>query len=171
SPKMTHMIGELADGGLPLLFPPEHYTAVAALVAAGAASTGRDATAIDLAACIWVSVDADHTAAEAALREKIAYYGSAMSDDILARLGVARDEMLAIDRMVHEARAMARAMAMVTPAMLQIGIVGTTADLIPRLEALVAAGARHLSFGPPLGPDPLAALQLIGRDIIPYFRS
>jgi 5,10-methylenetetrahydromethanopterin reductase len=171
SPRMTRLIGEVADGGLPLLFPPEHYADVAAAVAEGAYAEGRDPAAIDLAACIWVSVAADRAAAEAALREKIAYYGAAMSDAILARLGVARAEMLAIDRVVHEERDMARAAAMVTPAMLRIGIVGTARELIPRLEGLVARGARHLSFGPPLGPDPLAALQLIGREVIPHFRA
>jgi 5,10-methylenetetrahydromethanopterin reductase len=59
---------------------------------------------------------------------------------------------------------------MVTPNMLRIGIHGTPKELIPRLEGLVATGARHLSFGPPLGPDPTAAIQLLGREVLPYFR-
>ena len=54
--------------------------------------------------------------------------------------------------------------------MLRIGIHGTPKELIPRLEGLVATGARHLSFGPPLGPDPVAATQLLGREVLPYFR-
>ncbi|HMM41974.1 MAG TPA: hypothetical protein PKA95_08750 [Thermomicrobiales bacterium] len=54
--------------------------------------------------------------------------------------------------------------------MLRIGVVGTPADLVARLERLVALGARHLSFGPPLGPDPLAAVESIGREVIPSFR-
>lgn len=40
--------------------------------------------------------------------------------------------------------------------MLQIGIAGTPRDLIARLEGLAARGIQHLSFGPPLGPDPSA---------------
>ena len=59
---------------------------------------------------------------------------------------------------------------MVTPAMLKIGVVGTANDLIPRLEGLVAMGAKHLSFGPPLGPDPLRAIELLGREVLPHFR-
>ena len=55
--------------------------------------------------------------------------------------------------------------------MLKIGISGTTHDLIERMEGLVALGVRHLSFGPPLGADPLAAIQAIGRDVIPYFKE
>jgi 5,10-methylenetetrahydromethanopterin reductase len=64
-----------------------------------------------------------------------------------------------------------KARAMVTPAMLRIGLVGTTVDLIPRLEGLIAMGARHLSFGPPLGPDPLEAIELLGREVLPRFRD
>jgi 5,10-methylenetetrahydromethanopterin reductase len=55
--------------------------------------------------------------------------------------------------------------------MLRIGIVGTPRDLIERLEHLVSMGVRHLSLGPPLGPDPLAAIEAIGRDVIPHFRG
>ena len=43
-------------------------------------------------------------------------------------------------------------------------------DVIARLEPLVAAGAQHLSFGPPLGPDPLDAVRILGRDVLTHFR-
>src|SRR4051812_28908660 len=35
-PRMLELTGEIADGGLPLLFPPEHYETVTGYVAAGA---------------------------------------------------------------------------------------------------------------------------------------
>jgi 5,10-methylenetetrahydromethanopterin reductase len=55
--------------------------------------------------------------------------------------------------------------------MLRIAIVGTPADLIERLDRLVRMGATHLSFGPPLGPDPLAAIETLGREVLPHFRD
>ena len=66
---------------------------------------------------------------------------------------------------------LARGSALVTEAMLRIGVVGTPRELIRRLEDLVNTGARHLSFGPPLGPEPLVALELIGREVLPWFRE
>ena len=55
--------------------------------------------------------------------------------------------------------------------MLRIGIVGSPEDLIQRLGILVEMGVSHLSFGPPLGPDPLSAIESIGREVVPYFRD
>jgi 5,10-methylenetetrahydromethanopterin reductase len=51
--------------------------------------------------------------------------------------------------------------------MLRLGIVGDAAAVIGRCRALQVAGATHLSFGPPLGPDPVAAVTRLGRDVLP----
>src|SRR6266536_3127634 len=96
SERMLRLTGALADGGLPLLFPPEHYTEVIAHIRADAAAAGRDPHELDVAACIWVSVAEDRALALDALREKIAYYGHALSDLILARLGLARADFAMI---------------------------------------------------------------------------
>ena len=53
--------------------------------------------------------------------------------------------------------------------MVRIGVVGTAGDVIERLEPLVAAGVEHLSFGPPLGPDRLEAVRLLG-EVLRHFR-
>jgi 5,10-methylenetetrahydromethanopterin reductase len=170
-PRMLRTIGSAADGGLPLLFPPEHFATVLPEIRRGLAESGRVEADVDVAACIWCSVDADREAAEAVLRDKIAYYGHALSPMILQALGVERAEFEPIQQALTVDRDPARARSLVTPAMLRIGIVGTAADLIPRLETLVAMGARHLSFGPPLGPNPAEAIQLLGREVLPRFRN
>ena len=168
---MLQAIGAHADGGLPLLFPPEHYTWVMSQISQGAAVAGRDLAEIDVAACIWCSVAADHAAAEQALRAKIAHYGPALSPTILARLGLVRADFDEIEHAVVGQQDLAWGSALVNEAMLRIGVVGTPRELIRRLEDLVNMGARHLSFGPPLGPDPLAALELIGHEVLPWFRE
>jgi 5,10-methylenetetrahydromethanopterin reductase len=171
SPRMLALIGEEADGGLPLLFPPEHFAEVLPHIARGAKRSGRDLASVDVAACIWCSVSSDRAAAERALCEKIAYYGHALSPLILQRLGVQREEFEPIQRAIVVERDLDKAVAMVTPEMLRIGVVGAPADLIPRLEHLVELGARHLSFGPPLGPDPFDAIEVLGRYVLPRFRE
>jgi 5,10-methylenetetrahydromethanopterin reductase len=170
SPNMLRAIGEWADGGLPLLFPPEHYANVLRYVQQGAQSAGRTLSEIDLVACVWCSISDDREAAIDALKEKIAYYGHALSPLIWQQLGLTGDDFAPLAQAIMVENDIAKAKALVTETMLAIGIVGTPADLIRRLETLVGMGVQHLSLGPPLGPDPLAAVQALGREVIPYFR-
>ena len=171
SPKMLEEIGAIADGGLPLLFPPEHYQNILPHIERGLARAGRSLDDIDLAACIWCSVSADQDAAEAALADKIAYYGHAMSPLLLAQLGLTQEDFQPIRKAYHIDGDVEKARSMVTRKMLKIGIAGTTDGLIKRMEKLAGLGLRHMSFGPPLGPDIFAAIQAIGRDVIPRFRD
>jgi 5,10-methylenetetrahydromethanopterin reductase len=170
-PKMLQLAGEIGDGVLPLLFPPEHYFTVRPFVDEGAVVRDRSLSEIDFAACIWVSLSKDGNAARRALAEKVAYYGSALSPLILERLSLTREDFSAIDRAVRQQRDMDEACALVDERMLQIGVTGEPKALIRRLEPLVEAGVRHLSFGPPLGPDRLEAIELLGSEVLPYFRS
>ena len=43
--------------------------------------------------------------------------------------------------------------------------------VVVRCRALRRLGARHLSFGPPLGPDPVAAIRLLGEAVLPALNS
>jgi len=169
SPRMLEEIGAVADGGLPLLFPPEHYANVLPYVQRGLARSGRKLDDIDLAACIWCSVSTDQAEAEAMLADKIAYYGHAMSPALLEQLGLRQADFEPIRQAWHIDGDQEKARRLVTPQMLRIGIAGTTEILLERLDALVALGVRHISFGPPLGPDILAAIRDIGQAVIPHF--
>lgn len=171
SPRMLRLIGEVADGGLPLLFPPEHYQTVLPLIQQGADAAGRSVNDLDLAACIWCSISTDRAAAEAVMRDKVAYYGHALSPLILRNLGVESVDLQPSNDALMVDRDPERARALVPAQMLRIGVVGTAEDLIPRLETLVAQGVRHVSFGPPLGPDPLEAIEVLGREVLPYLRT
>lgn len=168
-PKMLALTGELADGALPLLFPPEHYFAVLPHLHAGIERRTAGLGELDLAVCIWVSLAEDRAAARRVLAEKIAYYGHALGPLILGRLGVTQDDFRSIEHAIMVERNVERAAAMVDERMLRIGVVGSAHDVIDRLAPIVAAGARHLSFGPPLGPNQVEAVQLLGQ-VVKYFR-
>jgi 5,10-methylenetetrahydromethanopterin reductase len=120
----------------------------------------------DLAACIWVSLDEDTRIARQVMAHKVAYYGHALSPLIYERLGLRRDDFLPIQQALTIDRDESKAVGMVTDQMLRIGVVGNADELIARLKPLVAAGVNHVSFGPPLGPDPLAAVKMLGREVL-----
>lgn len=177
---MLRLAGETCDGVLPLLFPPEHYLTVRPVVeegmrkrvpSPGPSPKGRGEKAFDFAACIWVSLDEDRQAARRVLAHKIAYYGHALSPMIYERLGVTREDFRPIEHALMVERDEDKAAAMVNDRMLRIGVVGDAGDLIGRLQPLVDAGARHISFGPPLGPEPFKVIELLGRKVLPRLRS
>jgi 5,10-methylenetetrahydromethanopterin reductase len=151
-PLMLRLAGRAGDGVLPLLFPPSHYRVAAAQIAEGASRAGRDAASIDMAACIWCSIDRDAQRARDALAAKIAYYGPSFSADLLARAGLRPSDFDG---------------GTVTPAMLRLGIAGDGDDVAAACAQLVRDGARHVSFGPPLGPDPEEALRVLAAEVLP----
>jgi 5,10-methylenetetrahydromethanopterin reductase len=168
-PHMLRLAGALADGVLPLLFPPEHYFGVKPYLEEGVRLRDAALPDLDFAACIWISLADDENAARQVLAEKVAYYGYTLSPMILERLGLTQADFEPIRQAVMVEHDMAKACRLVDERMLKIGVVGRPQDLIARPEPLVAAGATHLSFGPPLGPDPYRAIELLGSHVLPYF--
>jgi 5,10-methylenetetrahydromethanopterin reductase len=166
SPKMLAMAGAEADGVLPLLYPPEHFPVARDLVHEGARAAGRDPAEVDVAAAFWVSVDDDPARAERALAEKIAYYGASFSPYLLARAGLTVEDFADIQTALAEGEP-DKATDLVTPAMLQLGIAGDADEVVRRCRWLQERGATHVSFGPPLGPDPVAAVTVLGEQVLP----
>lgn len=170
SPKMLALAGAEAEGVLPLLFPPEHFPVARDHVVAGAEAVGRDPDEVDIAACVWASVDDDGDRADRALAEKLAYYGPSFSTYLLSRAGIDLADFDPVTAALERGD-VDDAVAHVTPAMLRLGISGTAADVLHRCELLVDQGARHISFGPPLGPDPIAAVQHLGSGVMDPLRT
>ena len=169
-PRMLRLAGELADGALPLLFPPEHFTRASEQIGEGARRAGRDPAQLDVAACIWCSIGDSAAGARQALADKLAYYGASFSPHLLARVGLSPADFAPIQRALA-AGAPERARDLVTPAMLSLGVAGGAEDVIERCRWLVAAGASHLSFGPPLGPEPERAIRIIAGEVLPAVRA
>lgn len=168
-PKMTELVGEIADGGLPLLYPPERFPNVLAQVARGAERANRSLSEVDLPACFWVSIGTDPQVTREAMAEKIAYYGGAFAPELLVALGIDPEELREISNMIHT-HGLRHATSQITDTMLGLGIVGEPVEVIRRCKGLVAMGATHLSFGPPLGPVPVEAIDLLGKEVLPALR-
>jgi len=160
-PQMLEMAGRHADGVLPLLFPPERYASARRDVMAGGVYRGRE---VDLPACFWVSLSDDAAAARAALAEKLAYYGPSISAPMLAAAGLRPEDFAPAARLAHGGGGAAQ---LIDDRMLTLGVAGSAADVLARCRMLGQLGARHLSFGPPLGPDPVTAIRLLGDQVLP----
>jgi 5,10-methylenetetrahydromethanopterin reductase len=169
-PKMLTMAGQHADGVLPLLYPPETYATARAAVLSGTALSGAGPAGhdVDLPACFWVSLSDDPAQARAALAEKLAYYGASFAEPLLEQAGLRPADFTEAARLAHSGQAAA---ALIDDRMLSLGIAGDAGDVIARCRGLRDMGASHLSFGPPLGPDPVTAIGLLGERVLPALRE
>jgi 5,10-methylenetetrahydromethanopterin reductase len=144
----------------------------AALAGTGLAGAGLDggsrARDVDLPACFWVSVSDDAAAARAALAEKLAYYGPSIPAAVLAGSGLRPQDFAPAAELAHGGHGAA---ALIDDRMLSLGVAGDGADVLARCRALTRLGASHLSFGPPLGPDPVAAVRLLGEQVLPALQE
>jgi len=170
SPKMLALAGRLGDGVLALLYPPEHYFSARLQIDVGVAQRQKDLGQLDLPACIWCSVDEEPRRARLALAKKIAYYGPAMAPSLLAPAGLVPGDFLplraALERGDDEA-----VLDRCSESMLALGVAGSAETVVERCRSLLATGATHISFGPPLGPDLVTAVDILGRQVVPQLRA
>jgi F420-dependent oxidoreductase-like protein len=73
-PKNTALAGEIADGWIPTFFSPEHVSELHALLAEGAARSGRSLDGFDIAPTINAYVSNDRAAARELMRPVLALY-------------------------------------------------------------------------------------------------
>ena len=77
-PKNTQLVGEIADGWLPVFFSPEHVDGSRTLLEEGAARSGRSLDGFDIAPTVQVSIDDDVDRARDSMRPFIALYVGGM---------------------------------------------------------------------------------------------
>ena len=168
-PKMLEMTGRYADGALPLCLPPTHVFNVMRQLETGAARAGRSVGDLDVAACVWVSIADDRSEARHLMAHHIAEYSGSLSTDALLANDLDPDEFARTQDLMTSGR-VDDAIASVTDDMMRLGIVGGVDDVIEQCGALIAAGARHISFGPPMGPDTSTSVRLLGEQVLPVLR-
>lgn len=169
-PRVLELMGEVADGGLPIVFPPETIDHVMERVRAGAARVGRSLEGFDLAACVWWSVAESRREAEDALRYLIAYYGPSLRDETLAPIGLRPTDFDAV-RAAWQAGDMQRAMGLLDERMFRLAIYGDPSDMLARIRWLAERGVTQINLGPPLGSDPERALRVTGEQVIAHMRG
>jgi F420-dependent oxidoreductase-like protein len=77
-PKNTELVGEIADGWLPVFFSPDHVDDSVALLEQGAARSGRSLDGFDMAPTVQVSIDDDIDRARDVMRPFLALYVGGM---------------------------------------------------------------------------------------------
>lgn len=161
--------GEIGDGTLPMVTPPESAKLIMEPVLRGLKRSKDPDRPFDKCGFVWMAVSDDRTEARNMLADVVAYFGTYLDPRALAVIGLTVDDFKpAYDRAM--ARDMAGARAALTPDMLRTGIYGTPEDCVRQLQTVIDAGFDHISIGGPLGSDPAAAMRLIAERVVPAFR-
>ncbi|TCO47402.1 LLM class flavin-dependent oxidoreductase [Actinocrispum wychmicini] len=154
--------GGYGDGVLPILFPPETAPEIVRWVRAGGEAV--------VSGCVWVSVADDPAVAGDLIRPTIAFFGPYLSGRDLALAGLTEADFAPVAAAMRTGGVDAAA-RLVTDDMLRLAVVGTPAEVGARLAGLIDAGVTELSLGGPLGPDPAAAIRLLGTEVLPALRG
>ncbi len=170
-PRLAELAGEIGSGlKADCTANPDYLRTLIARVHQGALGVGRDPAGLEITVGPLCSIATERLQPQREMRRFLALYlpylapmtaAAGITADQIQRAAtaMARGDLEAVDRLVPDA------------ALRAFSLTGTPADVIPQIERIIAAGATHIAFGPPLGPDFYAALSLIGERILPYFRA
>lgn len=168
-PDYLELSGRIGDGSLPMITPPGSAANMVPPIKRGLEQNPR-AESFVISGCAWLSLSGTRSAAADNMRKMVAYFGPYFEDESLAHIGLTRADMQPLKTLV-DGRDYDAAYAAVTDDMLRLGLVGTPQDVIREIETLAELGIDEVNLGGPIGPDPLQAIQLMGSDVIPYFRG
>jgi 5,10-methylenetetrahydromethanopterin reductase len=169
-PSLLRLAGEIGDGAMPMATPPESVAELAADVHTGAVTAGRDPAVVDVVACVWLSLSEDGHDTEEPLRSMIATFGPYLEERALASIGLAPTDFDDIRWLVNSGQ-LDEAATAVTPQMFTLALTGTPEEVAARIARLADLGVTNVSLGGPLGPDPRAAIRLLGERVLPALRT
>jgi 5,10-methylenetetrahydromethanopterin reductase len=168
--ELLRLAGELGDGAMPMATPPESVAELVAQVRAGAVRAGRDPAELEIVACAWLSLSADGSGTDDPLRPMIATFAPYLEEQALAAIGLTRAHLAPLRALVEAGR-LDDAAAAVTSPMFALALTGTPEQVAERIAGLEPLGVTHVSLGGPLGPDPRAAIRLVGERVLPALRG
>ncbi len=170
-PQMAHMAGTVAPGiKADCVANAQYLRELGARMASGARDSGRDPSKLELIVGPLCCISRDRDLAMRTTKEMLALLQPFLAP-MTHNEGIADEEIVATAEAFNSGD-VARAVSMVSDkAVRAFSLTGTPSDVIPQIEELIDAGATNIAFGPPLGPDFLAALELLATEVLPHFAS
>ena len=168
-PKLAELTGEMAhEIDVGFLLNLEHIRVLGAHVEMGARRAGRDPGSVVVSCGSFTAVAEDRAPALAFARQHLCHFLPELAKvPEFPRVDPA--ELAAVETALRSAGPQEAARQISDATVRAYCLAGTPRDVIPRIEELVAAGVRHVTFCPPFGPDREEAIRLIGKNILPQF--
>ena len=165
-PKNTQLVGEIADGWLPVFFSPEHVGDSRALLEQGATRSQSSLDDFDIAPTVQVAIDDDLERARDMMRPFIALYVGGMGsreknfyNQLVRRYGF-EDAAAEIQQLYLEGKKQEAAAAIPPELIDQVTMCGPRERVRERLEVYREAGVGTL-IASVMAPDPEARKHTI----------
>lgn len=137
---------------------------------AGAMAAGRDPETLELGSAPLSSISMDSEAARRNITDLLGFLMPTM--EVLTRqLDITDEEVQTIFKHAQAGELDTVAKLIPERAVRAFSVAGSPNDVIPQLEEMIDLGVNHINFSPPLGPDVDVALELIAKEILPYFKN
>lgn len=168
--EFVELSGEIGDGSVPMVTPPESAHLIVEAVQRGAKNGAKEPSSVPIAGFSWICVSEDGQLARDLVADIVCLFGAYINPEALAVLGLeVADFEPILDLTSHGEKDAAR--ALVTPQMLKLAIHGTPSECIDQIQGIFDAGVTSAVLGGPLGPEPREAIDLIGKKILPHFHK
>lgn len=169
-PKMAALAGELADevkvGGC---WNPAFVPVMQRYIGRGARAAGRDPDEIGIVVGAVTVVSHNPHEAEALARREVAMYLPVVGQ-LDPTLDPEERAALADVEAAYKRDGVAAAATRIPGRTLRkFACFGTPADIVEQVAALQDAGASRVEFGTPHGQDEMAAIELLGEQVLPEF--
>lgn len=168
--EFVELSGEIGDGSVPMVTPPQSARLIVEAVQRGAKRVGKDENTLRIAGFSWICVSEDARLARGLVADFASLFGAYLEPDALATIGLTVEDFQPLLNLVSQGDKEG-ARAQVTPQMLRLAIHGTPNECIEQIEGIFDAGVTSVVLGGPLGPSPRAAIDLIGKKILPHFQK
>lgn len=170
-PKISQLGGEIATGiKADCVADPLYLSKLRENVHIGAERAGRDPSGSEIIVGPLCSISMDRAKAVSTMKRLLAIF-LPFTSPMKEAHGI-DDEQIKLANAAYREGDHDKAESFVPDEAVRVfSLTGTPADVIPQIEALVDAGATHIAFGPPLGPDFKESIRLLGENVLPHFHS
>ncbi len=170
-PQLSELAGAMAhEADVGFLLNLDHIRIVKEHLERGARRAGRDLGSVAVSCGSLTAVAPDGVAARAFARHHLSLFLP-----VLARIPafppVDPAELQAVEAALKQGGPQQAARHVSDATVEAFCLAGTPEDVLRRVEQLAAAGVRHITFCPPLGPDRQEAIRLLAAKILPHFRA
>jgi len=166
SPKALELTGALADGVVYIWTSPDLVRRANETILEAARHAGRDPSAIDIAAYFILSVDDNDARAREACRPTVASYARIAHRAWLDAGLVTPADVEPVLAAIKKGGVGAGAVAMSDTLIEKVAIAGNARYCRDRLQEYATTGLTLPIAYAVLGPDPMAALETISRELV-----